>query len=65
MNLRSIALIFLALAWLSGCEDRFRYPCMDKANWKKQECQRPDCAITGTCPDQLLKAEDMNEKPSP
>ncbi len=59
-------LYLLILLALAACEDRFRYPCMDKANWKKQECQRPDCAITGTCPDQLLKQEDMkDEKPSP
>lgn len=50
--------IFLILL-LTGCQDRFRYPCMDKNNWEKPECQRPQCAITQMCPDMLLKAEDM------
>lgn len=57
MNTRFIFLVLSLLA-LAGCEDRFRYPCMDNKNWKKQECQRPDCALTGTCPDQLLPASD-------
>lgn len=47
------------LLTLIGCEDTFRYPCMDKRNWDKQECQRPMCAITQTCPDQLMKPEEM------
>lgn len=52
-------LFFVFLMVLVGCQDRFRYPCMDKANWDKTECQRPACAITQTCPDQLLKPDDM------
>ena len=48
-----------ALVALTACQDRFRYPCMDKNNWGKEECQRPACAITQTCPDQLLKADDI------
>jgi len=53
-------LIFVSLLVLmAGCEDRFRYPCMDKLNWDKPFCQRPDCAITQTCPDQLMKPDDM------
>lgn len=44
---------------LAGCEDRFRYPCMNRDNWDQPFCQRPECAITQTCPDQLMKPEDM------
>lgn len=51
------ALILLAL--LAGCEDRFRYACQDPKNWQTEECRRPQCAVTGTCPDQLVKPEDM------
>ena len=50
------------LLLLAGCEDRFRYPCMDKNNWEKPECQRPQCAITQMCPDMLMKAEDMKSE---
>jgi hypothetical protein len=46
---------------LVGC-DRFRYFCQDPDNWDKPRCQRPRCAVTGTCPDQLLKPEVMKEE---
>lgn len=55
----------LILLLLAGCEDRFRYPCQDNKNWNKPECQRPECALTGTCPDQLVKPEDMKEEAKP
>lgn len=51
--------IFLLLLVLAGCDDRFRYPCQDNKNWQKAECQRPTCAMTGTCPDQLVPAADL------
>jgi len=54
-----VAAALFVLFGLVGCEDRFRYPCMDKNNWTKEECQRPACAITQTCPDQLLKPEEI------
>lgn len=49
----------LCLTLLAGCQDQFRYPCMDRKNWDKQFCQRPDCAITQTCPDQLIKPDEL------
>jgi hypothetical protein len=52
------ALILLALL-ATGCEERFRYACQDPKNWSTDECRRPQCAVTGTCPDQLVKPEDM------
>lgn len=60
MNMR---FIFLALSvvgaiWLVGC-DQYRYPCQDPDNWGKKECKKPYCSTTGTCPEQLLKPEDM------
>lgn len=42
---------------LSGCSDRFRYPCQDPKNWELDECKPPICTATGTCPDQLVKPE--------
>lgn len=44
---------------MASCEDRFRYPCQDNKNWNKAECQRPTCAMTGTCPDQLVPSADI------
>ena len=55
----SVMLVLLALA---GCEDRFRYPCQNPDNWETKQCQRPKCATTGTCPDQLVNPEHMKEK---
>lgn len=56
MKILTPLLIALALA---GCEDRFRYPCMDSRNWDKDDCKRPACTVTQTCPDMLMKPEDM------
>lgn len=47
---------------LFGCGDHFRYPCQDPDNWEKKECKRPYCSATGTCPDQLVKPEDVAEE---
>jgi hypothetical protein len=33
-----ISLLLVSFA-LTGCADRFRYPCQDPANTNKQECQ--------------------------
>ena len=62
MKLRWLCLI-LAVVWLSGCE-RIRYFCQNPENWDKPRCQRPQCAVTGTCPDQLLKPEMLKEEPN-
>ena len=43
---------------LSGCEDRFRYPCQDPKNWELPDCKPPICTATGTCPDMLVKPEE-------
>ncbi len=56
MTMRWMCLLSLLLT--AGCE-RFRYPCQDPANWAQAQCQRPQCAVTGTCPDQLLRSDEM------
>ena len=58
--MKSYTFIFLVFL-LFGCE-RYRYPCSDPDNWEKKECKRPHCATTGTCPDQLMKPEDMKDE---
>jgi len=50
--------ILVGLILLAGCDERFRYFCQDPKNWEKAECKRPQCAVTGTCPDQLTKPEE-------
>lgn len=46
-------MLTLSLLLVAGCEDHYRYPCQDPANWNSKECQRPQCESEGICPDQL------------
>jgi hypothetical protein len=58
-------LLIVLCVLLAGCQERFRYPCQDPANWQEAACQRPGCAINGVCPEQLNRPTDMkmeNEK---
>ena len=57
--MRALLIAIAIVAGIASCEDRFRYPCQDNKNWNKPECQRPTCALTGTCPDQLVPAADF------
>ena len=61
MNIRIITLI--ALMSLVGCSDRFRYSCQDPANWESAECKKPECSVTRTCPDLLLKEKNISTAP--
>lgn len=57
--MRSLLIAAAIVVGIASCEDTFRYPCQSNANWNKPECQRPTCALTGTCPDQLVPAADF------
>ena len=57
MNVYEIWILSVLLVVLTGCEDRFRYPCQDPANSALAECKPPICSATATCPDQLIKPE--------
>jgi cobalamin biosynthesis protein CobD/CbiB len=59
--MRALLIAAALVLAIAACEDRFRYPCQDSKNWNKPQCQRPTCAMTGTCPDQLVKPEEMKE----
>lgn len=50
-------MLALSLLLIAGCEDHYRYPCQDPANWNTEECQRPRCEAEGICPDQLTGRE--------
>jgi hypothetical protein len=58
-------MVFCLLLALAGCEERYRYPCQDPKNWSNDECRRPQCAVTGTCPDQLNRPNDMKSEREP
>jgi len=51
---RSRLLLILVFAFLSGCEDRYRYVCQNFDHFQDPECQRPRCLFTQTCPDYLV-----------
>lgn len=47
-----VALAVLML--LTGCEDRYRYPCQNPDNFHREECQKPKCLFTQQCPEYLV-----------
>jgi hypothetical protein len=47
-------LIAFALVLLTGCQDRYRYPCQNPDNFYAKECQKPKCQFTQQCPEYLV-----------
>lgn len=45
---------------LTGCEQQYRYPCHDPANWETPRCQKPLCEINRDCPEHILKGANGN-----
>lgn len=46
--------LIVLLLLLTGCEERYRYPCQNPDNFHKEECQRPKCLFTQQCPEYLV-----------
>lgn len=44
----------LLLLLLVGCEDRYRYFCQNPDNFVAEQCQKPRCLFTQTCPEYLV-----------
>ena len=55
-----LLVVCLALSFL-GCQDRYRYPCQDPANWETPECKPPICTVTATCPSDLIPAQKVTQ----
>ena len=55
----------IAALMMSGCADRYRYPCQDPNNWELQECKKPWCSADGTCPEDLKHYEKETPAPAP
>ena len=51
----AIAALALSTVYMTGCEQRYRYPCQDPENWKAAECQKPVCEVHRDCPDIIFK----------
>ena len=47
---------------LTGCGERYRYPCQDPENWSEKYCQKPFCSANGTCPEDLTHYEKNDKK---
>lgn len=44
---------------LAGCDfEVYRYPCQDPNNWSSEECQKPLCEVSQTCPEYIFKNQD-------
>ena len=50
-----LVILPVALAIFGG--DRFRYPCHDPKNWDSEQCQKPACDVTRTCPEHVFKGQ--------
>ena len=46
--------LLLLLLLLTGCEDRYRYYCQNPDNFHAEQCQKPRCQFTQTCPEYLV-----------
>jgi hypothetical protein len=44
----------LLLFLLTGCDDRYRYFCQNPDNFTAEQCQKPRCLFTQTCPEYLV-----------
>ena len=44
----------LLLLLLTGCEDRYRYYCQNPDIFHAEQCQKPRCQFTQTCPEYLV-----------
>ena len=51
----AIAALALSAVYMTGCEQRYRYPCQNPENWKAAECQKPVCEVHRECPDSIFK----------
>lgn len=47
-------ILFTLLFILAGCEDRYRYYCQDPDHFHAEQCQKPRCQFTQTCPEYLV-----------
>jgi hypothetical protein len=61
MKIPDIKLIFVMILgcfFITGCENRYRYPCQNPENWDKEFCQKPICEVSRDCPEYIFKGQE-------
>jgi hypothetical protein len=58
----TVGILLASVGALSGCQDRYRYPCQDPRNWNSAECQKPQCDISKSCPEHIFPEKDACKK---
>jgi hypothetical protein len=43
------------MLFLTACDQYYRYPCQDPANWENSECKNPLCEVNRDCPEYIFK----------
>jgi hypothetical protein len=51
--MRALLIVLL----LAGCEQYYRYPCQDPANWETARCQKPVCEVNQECPEHVFNGQ--------
>jgi hypothetical protein len=55
----TIGVLFIPIIIAAGCQERYRYPCQDPANWEKAECKKPLCEVHRQCPELIFKEDSI------
>jgi hypothetical protein len=51
----AIAILAIPIVFSSGCDQYYRYPCQNPANWEKESCKKPLCEVNRDCPEYIFK----------
>jgi len=54
--MKFLSIIMLPLLLL-GCDQYYRYPCQDPANWGTEQCKKPICEVNRDCPEHIFNKE--------
>ena len=57
MRMKNLLAVVVVLG-LAGCDQYFRYPCQDPANWNEESCKKPLCEVNRDCPEHIFKGEE-------
>jgi hypothetical protein len=58
----SMLILALPLVILAGCDQYYRYPCQNPANWEQDFCKKPLCEVNRDCPEYIFEPEEAVEQ---